>query len=142
MRRIILNLAGGAFILVALAHAAGQLGPHPSDQAFVSAWQGMSATRLSMGLGTTPTLVDVWNSFSWTAVVTFTTLGLITLALARAGHRKVVPHMMKLLTTTAGLLAGVNFYYHVGLPAIVFALITIILLGAGMAAPGEAHAEE
>ena len=106
------STAGVLMILTAMAHTAGNLAPN-QNFALEQVMNVMRSYHLSMGMGMSPSVFDIFVSLSWTMSFTFTALGILTLIIAGSAD------------TTGSLLRKVGWLNVVWVGAM---LVTNILL--------------
>jgi len=81
----LLASAGVALLLTATAHTFGHFAPAPPSSPAETITEEMAAIRLPMGLGMTPSVLDIFNGFSLMLSVLVFWAGLSTLAVAAHG---------------------------------------------------------
>lgn len=86
-RRLLASAAVG-LLLVAAAHTAGHYAPVPPNSPAETITEEMAAIRIPMGMGMTPSVLDIFNGFSLSMSVLLVWAGLSTLAVAAHGTRR------------------------------------------------------
>lgn len=131
--RRLFSTASIAMIVVAALHTIGNVaGGPPPDAASTAAEAAMRAYRIPLGLGMTPSLLDIQMSLVFAMSICLLALGILGLLLAAA--RDTTPRLLSLaailFTLTAAALTLLGFVYRVPPPLISFAVVTLLYAGA------------
>jgi len=132
--RRLLASAGVLLLVVACLHTWGSFMPPAPGTPEETITEEMAAVRLPMGMGMTPSTLDVFRSLAVTMSVFLLWAGLSTLMVAAHGSRRDVQRRAWSGSVLSLALALVAWCYHVPPPLISFAVVTLVFLAAAVAA--------
>lgn len=124
--RRLFTSASFAMIAVALLHTLGNLNTTPADAGQASLQQAMRAYRVSMGLGMTPSVWDIFRELTFTISVTLLAMGMLGLVLAADRHvtTPVLRHTATVFGLAAGALTAISAVYRIPPPLVTLAVAT------------------
>jgi hypothetical protein len=125
------TVAAILMVLVATAHTLGFLAP-VVDRSEVGVREVMAGFRAPLGLGMSPSYLDIFYALAFTMSVTIGALGAFNLLLA--GSREATPALLRRVTwLNLGWVAAylaVNWRYHVPPPLVSAVIVELVLLAA------------
>jgi len=133
--RRLFSVAGILVILTAAAHTAGHFSPSsgPAEDAVFAA---MNAHLVPLGLGMTPSLLDIFKGLSLTMAITLAAIGAINLLIAASpevGDRVIGRLVWVNLTWNAGF--GLLMWHYQLMPPLICAGIIEAVLVASLVTP-------
>lgn len=129
--RRLLTTAGILMLLTAAAHTAGHFSPSagPAEDAVLAAMDGY---RIPLGMGMTPSFLDIFRGLSLTMAIAFVALGSITLVVSASDDagNALVRRLVWTNVLWVGAFGLLMFRYRVLPPLICAVVIEAALVGA------------
>lgn len=132
--RRLLATAGVLLLLVGGLHAWGSFAPPPPGSPAETITEEMAAVRFPMGMGMTPSTLDIFRSLALTMSVFLVWAGFSTLTVAAVGTPADVRRRGWSGVALSASLALVAWRYHVPPPLISFAVVALVFAVAALAA--------
>ena len=129
--RRLFSAASVLIILTAAAHTAGHFSPSsgPSEDVLLAA---MDAHRIPLGLGMTPTFLDIFKTLSLTMSLTFLALGATNLMIASSADvpSRLLARIIRINVAWVGAFLVLMLVHQVLPPLICAVAIELVLLAA------------
>lgn len=122
-------------MLIAILHTAGHWPLLFPDAPFSGALQTMAGERQALGLGMTPTVLDIHRSLVLTMTVMLMALAALNLLVANAAGDVLLRRVLCLNVVYVGALAALYAVYQIPPPLLTFGLAEIVLVAALFTAP-------
>jgi hypothetical protein len=132
--RRLLATAGVALLLTAAAHTYGAVQPVPPNSPAETITEEMAAVRFPLGMGMSPSMLDIFQGLSFTMTVFLVWAGLSTLVAAAHGTRQDVQRRAWSGLALAAVLAYLNWQFRIPPPMIAFAVAAALFAGAAVIA--------
>jgi hypothetical protein len=132
--RRLLAVAGVMVLIIAGLHTWGSVAPPPPGSSAETITEEMAAVRLPMGMGMSPSTLDVMRSLALTMTVFLAWAGLTTLAVSARGTGRDIRRRAWSGFVLMVALALVSWHYRVPPSLISFAVVAVPFLGAAVLA--------
>jgi hypothetical protein len=128
--RRLFSVASLALILVAALHTLGHFSPPPPGSALLGLEAEMDGVRLPLGLGMTPSVLDIFSSLSLTMTVTLVALGLQNLVVAKApeASARLLRALSFVSLAAVGALVALYAFYRIPPPFLTLAIVEVLFL--------------
>ena len=131
-------MAAVLMLLTAAAHTMGALSPWPDGPAERQLLAAMRGYVTEMGMGMSPSVLDIYKDLSFTMSITLGALGLMNLVLAasRDATEGLLQRVGVVNAVWVGAFLALNLVYRIPPPLICAVLIEAFVLGALLAPSG------
>ncbi len=127
--RRLFSVASICLILVAIAHTLGHFQPQPQDAAAINLTATMQSYKLNLGLGMSPSMLDITRSLSLLMSVTLIFLGLQNLLVAKLDESgKLIRPLTILNIIEVGALVAIFWFYRIPPPLFTLAIVEILFI--------------
>ncbi len=127
--RRLFSIASILLILTSVAHTLGQFQPEPQSPEFANLKSTMEAYTFPMGMGMNPSVIDIFDSVSFTMSIMLLWLGMQNLLVAMVDESgKMIRRFALVNIIGVGALIALYWYYRIPPPLISFVVVEIVFL--------------